>query len=872
MENNKSSNKDKDSQLIDCFFQCKINKENLEFFGFNKELILFDIHNLDKNIFRNNKIYYFKNLQKKDKYLYYIKDISSFTESDGIIINKDLEKYSNLEPYSLIGKIIKKEKDEILLITSFINEIIIIKDFGNKFVNLYENQYIKISYIRFSSKNDGAIYFKLDQFSLLEILEQDYQENKINQKIALRFNLLDFDSNDLDNKNEIKEILLKQIGIDSPQKYIKFFNTERKTIYYVYDANGYQQEYFPQIIYLYFKDEINPFELKFFVYKSFLTETNLFIRQKCLNVYEFLYFSLDNSLPNYIEIEYQTDKKIKSNDFHTFNSKLRKSIIFINIPVQNKEDSNFDNSFLNIYLCNKEQIKLYGTFCLKTVSTPEKRYFSFDKLIEKNIVGIFNDYFNLVRKGKFEVFKNKYFSLGPITENNLQKELYAEFHLYQYENTENTLNYFNSLCFWNLFYIIIKNKLPFKYAEKYIKVYNKIEERNIFNYIERSMILIDFVQRAFEDKSKFICPKLFFYDELEEHNPYKIAFKFQYEIINNITEESCLFQPFLFLDSYIMDSIQQKNRTDFNKILKPAYSISMLTIDKIKDHLKKTIKNYFFVLKNQGINSRNYYASTKKFTNLITYNETILLCNSHYDKMYQIEQIDLINNKKIINNYAFVLNLENLHENFAHNKELIINLKKSPTLYFDRNLNLGYIYHYKTQEYGESGRLIEAFICGENLIDEIKKNIYEMGDFLKVKYYIGKDFKDLTDGFKNLIKKMQEGETNKFKFINTIKSSSMDTNEITNNLGEKEEKNKSSVKEKISNKEKSLLISQKNSNSQNSNDNELIEEEIILSRHNTYILSAETYEKLLEKIEQMEKKKIIQDKNPIEDNTDSCCY
>ena len=147
-----------------------------------------------------------------------------------------------------------------------------------------------------------------------------------------------------------------------------------------------------------------------------------------------------------------------------------------------------------------------------------------------------------------------------------------------------------------------------------------------------------------------------------------------------------------------------------------------------------------------------------------------------------------------------------------------------------------------------------------------------MGDCLKVKYYIDKDFKDLNDRFKNLIKKIQEGETNKFKFINTIKSSSMDTNEITNNLGEKEEKNKSSVKEKISNKEKSLLISQKNSNSQNSNDNELIEEEIILSRHNTYILSAETYEKLLEKIEQMEKKKIIQDKNPIEDNTDSCCY
>ena len=97
MESNNSPNKDKDSQSIDCFFQCKINKENLEFFGFNKELLTLSNHSLDKNNFENNKMYYFKNLQKTDKFLLYIKDVSSFIESEGIIINKDLEQYNEYD-------------------------------------------------------------------------------------------------------------------------------------------------------------------------------------------------------------------------------------------------------------------------------------------------------------------------------------------------------------------------------------------------------------------------------------------------------------------------------------------------------------------------------------------------------------------------------------------------------------------------------------------------------------------------------------------------------------------------------------------------------------------------------------------------------
>ena len=848
--------KEEDRQFINCYFVCKIKEGHKEFIGLNNEKIKWDFCDIENLVFERDKIYYFEKLLKKDKFLSFIKNISSYTKSDGVILNSNIETFNTSEPYSLTGKIIKKEKEQIFFLISAMNEIIVLTDIKNQFDNINENQYITISFIRFSFKKDGIIYFKLNDFSLITVLDKDYQENAINEKVAIQFNLLDYSG--FQDQNDI---MIKQFGIETPQKQTIIFSPDRKFIFYVYNANGYEQEYFAQNLYLYFTDENIPFNLKFFVYKSLLNEVNLFIRQKYLFAYEFLYFSLDDSLPKDIEIYYQPKKKFKSTDFHTFNSKLRKSIIFINIPIQNNGDNKFDNSFLSIYLCSKTQINLYGTFCLESIGILDKKFYQFNQIIENNIINIYKDYTDCFElNGDPIKFNTKYFSFGSDINTNIQNELNEKFHLFKYQNTKHTLEYFNSLCLWNLFYVLINIKQSFGYVEEYVKVYRKIEDRKDLNYIDKSMILIDFVLRSFEDKSNFICPKLFFYDELDKNNPYKIAYNFQYDIIENITEESCLFQPFLFLDSYIMNSIQKKGSFDFIKVLKPAYSISMLTIELIKEHLKKTIKNYFFVLGKQGVNNRRYYASVNKFTKLITYNENILLYNSNYKKMYELSKTDIIFESKIFKNYAFIVNLENLHENFSHSKELILNNQASPTLYFNRNLDFSYVYHYNSQDYGEAGRLMEAFICGENLIEEMKKNIYEMGEFLKVEYYVGKDFQSLINGFKKIYKNYHFGEKKKLKFID-IKSS----NDYHYSY-ENEPKNLSGNDDKLE-KEKSLFNTKEMENSIDNKD-----EEIILSKHNTYILSAETYEKLLEKIEKMKTKKIIVRDDAIEDNNDICCY
>ena len=138
-----------------------------------------------------------------------------------------------------------------------------------------------------------------------------------------------------------------------------------------------------------------------------------------------------------------------------------------------------------------------------------------------------------------------------------------------------------------------------------------MEKTSSINYVEKSMMLIGLFIRLKESKISFALPELYFYDELEEEDPYKMAYKFQFSLIDNLTEYSRLFQPFLLLDSYFMDLICYENLNIDSKNVKDgvisSYSISMLPLDYIKSHLKKTIKKYFLIIRNGKKDERIYY-------------------------------------------------------------------------------------------------------------------------------------------------------------------------------------------------------------------------------------------------------------------------
>ena len=142
------SNKE-NKQSINCYFFCELKGKAPEFIGFNKEQLNLDNCDFSNMIFENKQMYYFQKLEKKGKILSFINNLSSISKNNGIILNTNLTNYDSMVPYSLTGKIIKKTKEQILLLLSATNDIIVLTEIGDKFQHIEENQYIKISYIKF---------------------------------------------------------------------------------------------------------------------------------------------------------------------------------------------------------------------------------------------------------------------------------------------------------------------------------------------------------------------------------------------------------------------------------------------------------------------------------------------------------------------------------------------------------------------------------------------------------------------------------------------------------------------------------------------------------------------------------------------------
>ena len=503
-------------QTVNGYFFCKIEEKETQLIGFNDQQLTFDNKEDFKDlIFENNKIYFFEKLVKKGNTFSFIKNVSSFKKDTGKIIKNDIKEYEVGIPYSLTGKIVKKTNVQILLLLSSIEEIVIITNIGDKFINIEENQYVSLLYIKYNFKTSDAIYFQLSEFSQLNLMDKKYQEKDINKKVAIQLNLLDYQ-----NYIRDEEILLREFEIESPQNYKVKYDSYRKVIYYVYDASNYKNEYYAQNINLSFKDELYPIQFKFIVYKSVLNVANLFIKQKCLFAFEFIYFSLDNSLPKEIKILTKPNQVYTTNDFHTFGSKIRQSITFINIPPQIKEDMEKDNSFLKVFLCQKGKEELYGTFSLKSIEYEKQSSYKYDPIIEKYLINIYNDYLECIDSQKeVNKFKEKYLSFGEFTNQILESRIQDNLNLYQFEENERTLNYFNSLCLWYLLYIITKTQKAFSsfsYIDEYVSLYKKIINKKDLNNIDKIKILITFVSITLEDKNNFKCPKFFFCDELDK--------------------------------------------------------------------------------------------------------------------------------------------------------------------------------------------------------------------------------------------------------------------------------------------------------------------------------------------------------------------
>ena len=98
-------------------------------------------------------------------------------------------------------------------------------------------------------------------------------------------------------------------------------------------------------------------------------------------------------------------------------------------------------------------------------------------LSKKILLNIYNDYLKYIdEKKEVKNLKKNIFHLW-IYKSKLESRIQDNLNLYQFEENERTLNYFNSLCLWFLLYIVTKTQKAFSsfsYIDEYINLYKKI--------------------------------------------------------------------------------------------------------------------------------------------------------------------------------------------------------------------------------------------------------------------------------------------------------------------------------------------------------------------------------------------------------------
>ena len=840
----KGLNEYKDDKLIDCFFMYRINNKN--FIGFNDEILEYEIDEIESKIeLEKSNIYLLHRLFKvNDKKVKYIKNISFISENLGKIISNDsINNLNKNIPYCFGGKIIEANKKKLTIVIPKINKIFFILELNKLHFNLTENKYVRVSSAKYSFIDRNIIYLRETEFTKIEVSKPLLKEE---QRIYIKFIFHG-------NLNIISKFFIELNNESSDEIEIKN-NSE----YYMYNKKlDFELDYFIQKVNIFYNTEFSR-NFEFFVYIGFLNEINVDTTQIGVCAYEFLYYSLEPKyLPNSIEL---AEKKTFTN-FQTFGNKTRKKISFINIQIQNEKDIGHGNSFLVIRLCEEKEIRLYGTMKLNSIEFKTIKEYIFNSTIDeflKNIHQEFVDFF-LKKSTSHEKLEEKYIHNKEKMCLLIENELKQNFNLFKIKNEKHTFEYFDSLVIWNIFNYISKIGSNISNMKQYFEIYTKLEKTSSINYVEKSMMLIGLFIRLKESKISFALPELYFYDELEEEDPYKMAYKFQFSLIDNLTEYSRLFQPFLLLDSYFMDLICYENLNIDSKNVKDgvisSYSISMLPLDYIKSHLKKTIKKYFLIIRNGKKDERIYYASVQNDNGIVTYNEKILFNDTPFEKIGSEEK------ESIRKNYAFLINFENMHENFSHNKEAILNMKDSPTLYFNEDFNYTYIYENHSDQIGEAGALLESFICDNDTLEDMKKLKYKMGIYFDVSYFIEKNFNRLIQSFLLIRKTFSEQDVNNnidilskgYKSINTDTSKQkeylINNEKKDNQIEEKNLEAQSNMKRIETNKEKNI--------------NQEKGEIILLSRYNCVIIKAKTMSELSKKINEMKNKKFIVPKNVI---------
>ena len=618
-----------------------------------------------------------------------------------------------------------------------------------------------------------------------------------------------------DKKNNIKSFkvsfdFLNNIFIDLKKQFIiddKYF-TEIKDKMKTDIILNIDEKIFKFLITLYFGEN------HITIYKS----RNLGV---CLEVIQ-IYSNLFGNPLNKIDFDYGNNNTISCVHFDTIGNKFRRRFLVVNFPINiklNKKDLNKmkANSSYKVNILpndiivqeNKktecEKIKI-DNFCLiKEISEDINKIIQEDQIKEVTTI--------------IEKLKNyeKYFN-----QNLLNKEKYEWI-------SEEFVAYYH-YCKFKLFlnYSCVFEKKQVDYYSSAIKIFNRIYEEitkmeNV-NYYEKICAIVSLYRRLkidFDNKEN----KLALIGEYKlinikdnDNYCYKLVYKFIFDIIDKLKENSFIFLPLLQANFGLNENINSIDK-------KEIFELSMINVDMIKRHLKSLLPNLIFTIRHKAIQLKR--GSTDKMTgNIFIYESTIFRNKFRKDE----EEIIKENPEDAAVTISFVL----LHEFFMHKKirsspDFIVG-RETPSKFigpnFDiknfyysndkKNLDPLSVYNKKENENtiakeGESGKMLEYFFENEKfeIIYYLKKYL-GFGDLLgKVDLIVDENLDKLHEYVKNKIdnkeaKPLYEDKNSK-KTCNNFFYDESDEDGKQNNCEEEEEEEEEI---ELSEETKNLLKSQ----------------------------------------------------------------
>ena len=292
------------------------------------------------------------------------------------------------------------------------------------------------------------------------------------------------------------------------------------------------------------------------------------------------------------------------------------------------------------------------------------------------------------------------------------------------------------------------------------QLYQKINQDHNLNIAQKIKIIKTitiFFTNSLQTNEKIFGADYINLKSISKDSPYYRSNEMLKKLISELTEESRLFEAFMYFDSKVIENILIKNNQknyEFENIYgekieiqQPEYiteyGMSLMTVDEIKEHLLDLLPTIIIQI-DTTINLRALY---EEKTKIMIINELKMFGDLFTENEKDIFKIGP-------EHYVVPISMEILHEMLSHGKLRYINKNdNSPLVIRDSK------YDFKVQKLikkikldftneiivnkGETGRVLEHYISEDrNVIQKLKTRTVNT-DIINTKYWTGQNFNDL---------------------------------------------------------------------------------------------------------------------------------